>query len=123
MPSVTRLLVLLLTLASGALVAVPAGANTSHAGWPFIDGMLLMNKLDQDRPLDARPGRDPFVRAHARRRDARGPPGAPSPAVPTLAEPLRRLVHVLVHGHARLVRIVAADRIQHCSVLADRGGP
>jgi Ca2+-binding RTX toxin-like protein len=60
MPSVTRLLVLLLTLASGALVAAPAGANTSHAGWPFIDGMLLMNKLDQDRPLDARPGRDPF---------------------------------------------------------------
>lgn len=39
---------------------VAATANTSHAGWPRIDGMLLMNKLDQDRPLDARPGRDPF---------------------------------------------------------------
>lgn len=36
-------------------------ANTSHAGWPEINGMLLMNKLDQNRPLDARPGRDPFA--------------------------------------------------------------
>ena len=35
-------------------------ANTSHAGWPTIDGMLLMNKLDGTRPLDARPGHDPF---------------------------------------------------------------
>lgn len=45
-----------------ALLLLPASAaaNTSHAGWPRIDGMLLMNKLDQDRPLDGRPGRDPF---------------------------------------------------------------
>lgn len=45
------------------LLLLPAGAawaNTSHAGWPVIDGMLLMNKLDQNRPLDARPGYDPF---------------------------------------------------------------
>ena len=40
--------------------AVTADANTSHAGWPRIDGMLLMNKLDQSRPLDARFGHDPF---------------------------------------------------------------
>ena len=40
--------------------ALPAGASTTHAGWPRIDGMLLMNKLDQSRPLDARPGHDPF---------------------------------------------------------------
>src|SRR6476660_402787 len=45
-----------------AAVMVPgsAAANTSHAGWPRINGMLLMNKLDQSRPLDARPGHDPF---------------------------------------------------------------
>jgi hypothetical protein len=44
-----------------ALVAVPAAAaNTSHAGWPPITGMLLMNKTDGSRPLDARPGHDPF---------------------------------------------------------------
>jgi len=44
-----------------ALVAVPAAAaNTSHAGWPPITGMLLMNKTDSTRPLDARPGYDPF---------------------------------------------------------------
>lgn len=43
--------------------AAPAQANTSHAGWPQITGMLLMNKLDQDRPLDGRPGMDPFAGA------------------------------------------------------------
>jgi hypothetical protein len=40
--------------------AVPSRANTSHAGWPAINGMLLINKLDQARPLDGRPGGDPF---------------------------------------------------------------
>ncbi|MEA2385044.1 MAG: hypothetical protein QOH72_5015 [Solirubrobacteraceae bacterium] len=46
---------------AAALVAVPAAAaNTSHAGWPPITGMLLMNKTDSSRPLDARPGHDPF---------------------------------------------------------------
>jgi hypothetical protein len=50
-------------LASAALLAVtvsPAGALTSHDGWPKINGMLLMNKEDQSRPLDARVGQDPF---------------------------------------------------------------
>jgi hypothetical protein len=55
---------LILRLAAPALIALTAcataGANTSHAGWPVHDGMLLMNKRDQSRPLDARPGRDPF---------------------------------------------------------------
>jgi hypothetical protein len=41
-------------------VASVASANTSHAGWPPIDGVLLMNKADGARPLDARPGDDPF---------------------------------------------------------------
>jgi hypothetical protein len=52
----------LLALAVGlALVtAGPSPANTSHAGWPAITGMLLINKLDQPRPLDGRPGGDPF---------------------------------------------------------------
>src|SRR3954453_23561200 len=43
-----------------ALAAAAATANTSHDGWPKIDGVLLMNKTDRARPLDARPGRDPF---------------------------------------------------------------
>jgi Ca2+-binding RTX toxin-like protein len=42
------------------LAAAVATANTSHDGWPKIDGVLLMNKTDRGRPLDARPGRDPF---------------------------------------------------------------
>ena len=54
-----------LTAAVLATLAVAGGAtalaNTSHAGWPRINGMLLMNKLDQSRPLDARPGNDPFA--------------------------------------------------------------
>ena len=53
--------VALLTLACLWLLPVPfAGANTSHDGWPEINGVLLMNKLDSARPLDARPGQDPF---------------------------------------------------------------
>jgi Ca2+-binding RTX toxin-like protein len=43
-----------------ALLAPSAEAMTSHAGWPTITGMLLMNKRDQPRPLDGRPGADPF---------------------------------------------------------------
>ena len=47
-----------------ALAVMPTGtaaASTSHDGWPKIDGMLLMNKTDAPRPLDARPGHDPFA--------------------------------------------------------------
>src|ERR1700743_2527712 len=54
---------LILVIASLLLVAgsnVAAHANPSHAGWPAITGMLLMNKTDSDRPLDGRPGEDPF---------------------------------------------------------------
>ena len=48
-------------LALGALApAATAVANTSHDGWPRIDGVLFMNKDDSARPLDARPGHDPF---------------------------------------------------------------
>ena len=47
-------------LASLALVDA-AFAKTSHKGWPRINGMLLMNKNDGSRPLDARPGHDPFA--------------------------------------------------------------
>jgi hypothetical protein len=50
----------LLTLAVTVALAAPAGAGTSHEGWPRIDGVLLMNKTDAARPLDARPGFDPF---------------------------------------------------------------
>lgn len=53
-----RLLPLLAALALAAPAAAPA--NTSHDGWPEITGVLLMNKQDQSRPLDARPGQDLF---------------------------------------------------------------
>jgi hypothetical protein len=42
------------------MTSAAARANTTHAGWPQISGMLLMNKLDQSRPLDGRPFSDPF---------------------------------------------------------------
>ena len=52
---------LLTLLACGSISpASIASANTSHKGWPRINGMLLMNKTDLARPLDARPGQDPF---------------------------------------------------------------
>ena len=54
------LLTLSVALTAGGLVAGAATANTSHDGWPKIDGVLLMNKTDRARPLDARPGHDPF---------------------------------------------------------------
>jgi hypothetical protein len=55
-----KLLISILTI--GALApAATAVANTSHDGWPRIDGVLFMNKDDSDRPLDARPGHDPFA--------------------------------------------------------------
>ena len=52
---------ILLPLAVSLSLSAPAAvANTSHAGWPKITGMLLMNKLDQARPFDGRAGADPF---------------------------------------------------------------
>jgi hypothetical protein len=35
-------------------------AEASHVGWPAITGMTLMDKRNQSRPLDGRPGHDPF---------------------------------------------------------------
>jgi Ca2+-binding RTX toxin-like protein len=55
-----RLAAALATLGILAADAATAQAKTSHEGWPHIDGVLLMNKLDQSRPLDARPGQDLF---------------------------------------------------------------
>jgi Ca2+-binding RTX toxin-like protein len=55
-----RKLLLLTVLAAAAIPAAAAPANTSHKGWPKITGMLLMNKTDASRPLDGRPGIDPF---------------------------------------------------------------
>jgi Ca2+-binding RTX toxin-like protein len=52
---------LALTLFLSLWPAALASANTSHKGWPRITGMLLMNKTDTSRPLDGRPGQDPFA--------------------------------------------------------------
>jgi Ca2+-binding RTX toxin-like protein len=35
-------------------------AEASHLGWPSITGMLLQNSNNENRPLDGRPGHDPF---------------------------------------------------------------
>ena len=53
-----RRVVLVVPAAVALLLALVTGAraNTSHDGWPKIDGVLLMNKTDSSRPLDARPG-------------------------------------------------------------------
>jgi len=59
-PSIQRFACVAAIAAVASLSTSVAGANTSHAGWPKID-MLLMNKTDQPRPLDARPGNDPFA--------------------------------------------------------------
>ena len=67
----------LLLIAVPLATASPSLANTSHDGWPKITGILMMNKLDQGRPLDARiPGTDPTVS-----RDSAGST-TPAPPVP-----------------------------------------
>jgi hypothetical protein len=44
-----------------ARVSEPARlAEASHFGWPAITGMLLQNSTNESRPLDGRPGHDPF---------------------------------------------------------------
>ena len=53
---VTAALLALLITAAGARAVVKA----NHDGWPAIDGALIINKLDQSRPIDLRVGADPF---------------------------------------------------------------
>ena len=48
------------SISSVSFAAPPGATNQKHDGWPTITGMLLINRNDLDRPLDARPGRDPF---------------------------------------------------------------
>lgn len=56
----TTLPVLALAVALLALAAPLVAASTSHKGWPEITGVLVMNKDDRSRPIDARPGKDLF---------------------------------------------------------------
>jgi hypothetical protein len=51
----TLLLVAVVATMLGA--TVPALANTSHAGWPHIDGLLLMHKADEHGELRGLPDR------------------------------------------------------------------
>src|SRR3954447_13105794 len=57
--AVASLAVVLACLVAAGLRPAPASAMASHVGWPPYE-MLLMNKTDSSRPLDARPGKDPF---------------------------------------------------------------
>jgi|GEM_PF-1845529 hypothetical protein len=47
---------------SAAANALPSArvAQASHLGWPEMTGMLLQNSNNESRPLDGRPGHDPF---------------------------------------------------------------
>ncbi|MEA2294546.1 MAG: hypothetical protein QOE86_2185 [Solirubrobacteraceae bacterium] len=56
----SRFSVLAIALSCALLLpASAASALASHDGWPPTT-MLVMNKTDANRPLDARPGLDPF---------------------------------------------------------------
>jgi Ca2+-binding RTX toxin-like protein len=49
-----RILTALATVAAALVVAAPpAGANTSHKGWPRINGDLKMHKADQNGEIRA----------------------------------------------------------------------
>jgi hypothetical protein len=103
-----RLLPLAPVVAVALAILVPAiaGANTSHAGWPKITGMLLMNKHDQSRPLDGRPGQDPFGGADrsyscdGEHRNAACVPGGPAfEAARTSTVPAGTRHNELLGGH------------------------
>ena len=55
----TALLAAAAVCAAAACLPGAASALASHDGWPPMH-MLVMNKDDSSRPLDARPGFDPF---------------------------------------------------------------
>jgi Ca2+-binding RTX toxin-like protein len=48
-----RRVLLSLSLVASVCAVPGAAANTSHAGWPQIDGDLIMHKLDQSGPITA----------------------------------------------------------------------
>jgi hypothetical protein len=53
-----RLIVTMLAAVAAVLgCAALAAANTSHEGWPVIDGVLKMHKTDADGPLRGIPDR------------------------------------------------------------------
>jgi RTX calcium-binding nonapeptide repeat (4 copies) len=45
-----------LLLCCAAAFTTPVNANTSHAGWPRIDGKLVVNRYDRDETIRGRPG-------------------------------------------------------------------
>jgi Ca2+-binding RTX toxin-like protein len=51
------LLPLLAALAAVLLLSASASANTSHAGWPQINGMLVMHKADESGEMRGHPAR------------------------------------------------------------------
>jgi Ca2+-binding RTX toxin-like protein len=62
MPRLLPILVLLL-LATAALAGV-AGAKTSHAGWPEIDGVLKMHKQDESTAMHGTGRNDELLGGH-----------------------------------------------------------
>jgi hypothetical protein len=67
-----RRVLLSLSLVASVCAVPGAAANTSHAGWPQIDGDLIMHKLDQSGPitqddvLQGGAGRDFIYASHGR---------------------------------------------------------
>jgi Ca2+-binding RTX toxin-like protein len=60
-PSAVLLLAILAGAITAAAVAAPPGAvNQRGDGWPKINGLILINSHHGSRPLDGRPGNDPF---------------------------------------------------------------
>jgi hypothetical protein len=58
---VVALIALILSLSAVAFAAPPGAVNQRGDGWPATTGMVLLNQFDDDqRPLDGRPGKDPF---------------------------------------------------------------
>ena len=91
-------------LAVALAAAALASANTSHDGWPRIDGVLLMNKTDRVAPARRAPRPRP-VRRHATgaTRATRSTSAASATAGSSRRRGVRGRVMTSRHGHNELL--------------------
>ena len=100
-----------------ASAAPPGAVNQRGDGWPKINGLLLINSHHGSRPLDARPGRDPFMGTDRKYRcDGKHRNGkcvrklVKCPVVPGAPKPKKKRK-----------RLCVSDRVVHNELLGGHG--
>ncbi len=102
-------------LTTAASAAPPGAVNQRGDGWPKINGLLLINSHHGSRPLDARPGADPFQGTDPRYRcDGKHANG----------KCLRKLVRCGEAGggkRKKRKKLCVSDRLVHNELLGGHG--